>query len=65
MDASLISTRRGGGAAADPIIALSDVHLSLSSRAGTVDILRGIDLEIARGCRSASWGRRARARRRC
>jgi putative ABC transport system ATP-binding protein len=49
MDASLISTRRGGGAAADPIIALGGVHLSLPSRAGTVDILRGIDLEIARG----------------
>jgi putative ABC transport system ATP-binding protein len=48
MDASLISSRRGGGTAADPIIALSGVHLSLTSRAGTVDILRGIDLEIAR-----------------
>jgi putative ABC transport system ATP-binding protein len=49
MDASLISTRRGGGAAADPIISLKDVRLSLPSRAGTVDILRGIDLEIAKG----------------
>jgi len=49
MDASLISTHRGGGTADDPIIELSGVHLSLSSRAGTVDILRGIDLEIARG----------------
>jgi putative ABC transport system ATP-binding protein len=49
MDASLISRHRGGGAAADPIIALKDVHLSLPSRAGTVDILRGIDLEIASG----------------
>jgi putative ABC transport system ATP-binding protein len=49
MDASLISTRRGGGAAADPIISLRDVRLSLPSRAGTVDILRGIDLEIAKG----------------
>jgi putative ABC transport system ATP-binding protein len=49
MDASLISTRRGGGAAADPIISLQDVRLSLPSRAGTVDILRGIDLEIAKG----------------
>jgi putative ABC transport system ATP-binding protein len=49
MDASLISTQRGGGAAADPIISMKDVHLSLSSRAGTVDILRGIDLEIAKG----------------
>ncbi len=49
MDASLISTRRGGGAAADPIISLTDVRLSLPSRVGTVDILRGIDLEIAKG----------------
>jgi putative ABC transport system ATP-binding protein len=48
MDASLISTHRGA-AAAEPIVRLSDVHLSLQSRAGTVDILRGIDLEIAEG----------------
>jgi putative ABC transport system ATP-binding protein len=33
----------------DPIISLSDVHLSLDSNAGRVDILRGIDLEIGRG----------------
>ena len=49
MDASLISSHRGGGTADDPIIRLCDVHLSLSSRAGSVDILRGIDLEIAKG----------------
>ena len=49
MDASLISTHRGGSAPVEPIISLKDVHLSLASRAGTVDILRGIDLEIARG----------------
>jgi putative ABC transport system ATP-binding protein len=49
MDASLISTHRGGAAAAEPIISLSNVHLSLASRAGSVDILRGIDLDIARG----------------
>lgn len=33
----------------DPIISLKDVHLSLDSNAGRVDILRGIDLEVARG----------------
>src|SRR5687768_8448223 len=49
MDASLISTHRGGAAPAEPIISLKNVHLSLASRAGTVDILRGIDLEIAKG----------------
>ncbi len=49
MDASLISTHRRGGAADEPIIELSGVHLSLSSRAGTVDILRGVDLDIAKG----------------
>jgi putative ABC transport system ATP-binding protein len=49
MDASLISTHRRGGTADVPIIQLSGVHLSLSSRAGAVDILRGIDLEIAKG----------------
>jgi len=48
MDASLISTHRGG-VTAEPIIRLAGVHLSLPSRAGTVDILRGIDLEIATG----------------
>jgi putative ABC transport system ATP-binding protein len=48
MDASLISTHRGDPAA-EPIVRLSDVHLSLQSRAGRVDILRGIDLDIAEG----------------
>jgi putative ABC transport system ATP-binding protein len=32
-----------------PIIELSDVHLKLASAAGEVNILRGIDLRIARG----------------
>jgi len=32
-----------------PIICLEDVHLTLSSRAGPVDILRGIDLTVQRG----------------
>jgi putative ABC transport system ATP-binding protein len=32
-----------------PIVSLKDVHLSLPSRAGTVDILRGIDLGVERG----------------
>jgi putative ABC transport system ATP-binding protein len=35
--------------AAPPIITLEDVRLTLTSRAGPVDILRGIDLDIARG----------------
>ncbi|MGH6814950.1 MAG: ABC transporter ATP-binding protein [Hyphomicrobiaceae bacterium] len=33
----------------EPIVTLSDVHLTLTSRAGPVDILRGIDLEILQG----------------
>jgi putative ABC transport system ATP-binding protein len=33
----------------DPIIRLNDVHLSLDSNAGRVDILRGITLDIAKG----------------
>ena len=33
----------------DPIIDLSDVHLTLSSRAGPVDILRGVSLSVGRG----------------
>lgn len=32
-----------------PIISLQDVHLTLSSRAGPVDILRGIDLTVRPG----------------
>ncbi|WP_342640688.1 ABC transporter ATP-binding protein [Rhodoligotrophos ferricapiens] len=34
---------------ADPIVALSDVRLTLPSRAGPVEILRGIDLVISPG----------------
>lgn len=33
----------------EPIVALADVHVTLNSSAGPVPILRGIDLEIARG----------------
>jgi putative ABC transport system ATP-binding protein len=32
-----------------PLISLEDVHLTLASRAGPVDILRGIDLAVAPG----------------
>jgi putative ABC transport system ATP-binding protein len=32
-----------------PLVCLQDVHLTLPSRAGPVDILRGVDLEITRG----------------
>ena len=32
-----------------PLLALNNVHLNLSSRAGVVHILRGVDLEIAEG----------------
>ncbi len=33
----------------DPVATLRDVHLTLPSKAGSVDILRGIDLEVGRG----------------
>jgi putative ABC transport system ATP-binding protein len=33
----------------DPIISLADVRLTLTAAAGPVDILRGIDLEVAAG----------------
>jgi putative ABC transport system ATP-binding protein len=49
MDASPNSMRRAGAGPAEPIISLSGVQLSLASRAGQVEILRGIDLEIAKG----------------
>ena len=34
---------------ADPIVELRDVHLTLGSAAGEVNILRGVDLAVARG----------------
>jgi putative ABC transport system ATP-binding protein len=37
------------GAMPAPLISLVDVHLTLASRAGPVDILRGIDLTVASG----------------
>jgi putative ABC transport system ATP-binding protein len=37
------------GAMPAPIISLQDVHLTLSSRAGPVDILRGVDLTVRPG----------------
>ncbi|MCH8066870.1 MAG: ABC transporter ATP-binding protein, partial [Chloroflexi bacterium] len=45
MTASQIS----GGEAGDPAIFLGDVHLRLTSAAGDVNILRGINLSVARG----------------
>ena len=35
--------------ARDPIVRLSDVHLDMASDAGTVNILRGVSLDIAAG----------------
>ncbi len=32
-----------------PIVTLRDVHLALTSRAGTIEILRGVDLEVPLG----------------
>jgi putative ABC transport system ATP-binding protein len=49
MDASPTSMRRAGAGPAEPIISLSGVQLSLASRSGPVEILRGIDLVIAKG----------------
>jgi putative ABC transport system ATP-binding protein len=36
-------------AAGEPLVVLDDVHLTLGSAAGEVNILRGIDLEVAAG----------------
>jgi putative ABC transport system ATP-binding protein len=33
----------------DPIVELADVHLTLASQAGEVNILRGVDLRVLRG----------------
>lgn len=48
MDAAVRQPRQHD-AARPAVISLSDVRLTLSSRAGPVDILRGVDLEIASG----------------
>jgi len=36
-------------AALEPLISLKDVHLTLSSLAGPVHILRGVSLDIPKG----------------
>lgn len=38
-----------GGGQASPAVVLNDVHLKLASAAGEVNILRGLDLEVAAG----------------
>ena len=40
----------------NPIIQLDDVHLTLTSRAGPVDILRGVSLDVASGQSAAIVG---------
>jgi putative ABC transport system ATP-binding protein len=49
MDAPVAAPRKPAVVSTQPIIRLIDVHLSLESRAGVVDILRGIDLAIESG----------------
>ncbi len=44
-----MTKNRGDPKVPEKIIELKDVHLSLQSRAGTVSILRGIDLAVAAG----------------
>ena len=39
-----------------PIVVLDDVHLKLPSLAGEVHILRGLELEVARGATAAIVG---------
>ncbi len=43
------SRRPATAARTEPIVELRDIHLKLASAAGEVNILRGIDLDIARG----------------
>src|SRR5215469_17061014 len=40
----------------DPLVVLEDVHLTLGSAAGPVNILRGVSLEIAAGERVSLLG---------
>jgi putative ABC transport system ATP-binding protein len=49
--------------AKQPIVRLSDVHLDMASDAGTVNILRGVTLDIAVGEIAAVVGPRVRANR--
>ena len=44
------------GKTSRPIVEMSDVHLTLTSRAGEVNILRGIDLTVDAGCSVAIVG---------
>jgi putative ABC transport system ATP-binding protein len=46
---SMNSLAAKASVALPPMIAMQDVHLTLNSRAGPVDILRGVSLDIAAG----------------
>ena len=46
---TFVATLRSDPGVIRPVIDLENVRLTLSSRAGPVDILRGVDLEIGRG----------------
>jgi putative ABC transport system ATP-binding protein len=49
MASSLSSGRSISGGSGEALVTLSDLHLTLDSGAGAVNILRGVDLEIMRG----------------
>jgi putative ABC transport system ATP-binding protein len=48
--------QRKTGIVAESIIRLDDIHLTLTSRAGPVEILRGVSLDIAKGQSTAIVG---------
>src|SRR5579862_2583172 len=49
MDAITSSPTPAQHAAAEPLVRIQDLHLTLPSAAGPVNILRGVDLDVAAG----------------
>src|ERR1700720_3822100 len=49
MDAITSSPTPAQHAAAEPLVRIQDLHLTLPSAAGPVNILRGLDLDVAAG----------------
>lgn len=48
--------KKGNSDVSEPLIELHDLHLTLTSRAGPVDILRGVDLTVPQGQSAAIVG---------
>ena len=56
MTKSIARSEQGGQNLNEPMIQLDDVHLTLTSKAGPVHILRGVSLDIPAGQPAAIVG---------